>query len=72
MQKSKDEKTSCYEISEELLQLLNEEHPDTLPTHEPTAYELGKMTGAREVIDKIILLTKSFEINEIMEGFNNV
>lgn len=72
MQKNLEEKTSCYEISDELLEVLNSEHPDTLPTYEPSAFDLGKMVGAREVIDKIILLTKSSEINQIMEDLNNV
>lgn len=72
MTKNNDEKNSCYEISEDLLELLQEEHPDSLPSFEPSAWELGKMVGAKEVIDKIILLTKSAEIEKIMEDIDNV
>lgn len=65
MQKNTNEQ-SCYEISDELLNLLQEEHPDCLPDFEPTAFELGKMVGARDVINKILLLTKP-EFQNLLE-----
>lgn len=68
MQKNTNEQINCYEISEDLINLLNEEHPDTLPDFEPSAFELGKMVGARDVINKIYLLTKSDEIQNILEN----
>lgn len=68
MQKNTNEQSNCYEISEDLINLLNEEHPDCLPDFEPSAFELGKMVGARDVISKILLLTKSAEIQNILEN----
>lgn len=55
---SKNEDKSCYEISEDLFRELESCYEDKLPRYEPSAFELGKMVGAREVIDKILLLTK--------------
>lgn len=54
-----NQENQTYEISDNLLALLDEEHPDRLPVYEPSAYELGKMIGAREVIDKIKLLVST-------------
>lgn len=72
MTKTQTEKTDCFEISENLLEELEKSYPDELPTYEPSAFELGKMVGAREVINKIILLTKSNEIDKLLSEANNV
>lgn len=69
---SKKEEKSCYEISEDLLRELESSYEDKLPRYEPSAFELGKMVGAREVIDKILLLTKSPEIDGFLKEIADV
>ncbi len=66
------EQTNCYEISGDLLKELENSYPDKLPSYEPSAFELGKMVGAREVISKIILLTNPQVFENIVKEFDHV
>lgn len=62
-----NEQIKNYEISGDLLRELEESYPDKLPQYEPTAFELGKMSGAREVIEKIKIFTNPKEYEEITD-----
>lgn len=67
---SKKEEKSCYEISEDLLRELESSYEDKLPRYEPSAFELGKMVGAREVTVRLKRIHK--EIDETKYLSNNL
>ncbi len=61
------EKNSCeYTISNALLNLLEEEHPNILPDYEPSAFDLGVSVGEQRIIKKIKMLINpnEYELKE--------
>lgn len=57
-----------YEISQTLLTLLENEHPNILPDYEPSAFDLGVAVGEQKIIQKIKILVNPDDYLMKQEG----
>lgn len=69
----KSERFNYYpDVSDLLIKKLQDDFPNKLPKHEITPYELGRLVGQQEVIEKLIVeqqITEGKDFRDDLEDF---